>query len=113
MTFAAPSPERSFHADHGTQYVSEQFAKACKDLGVLQSRAAVGSSADNALAESFNASLKREVLQGRRTFANDLEARFQVESWIGDYNTIRRHSSLGYASPIDYEMQRANLARAA
>lgn len=101
-----------FHADHGTQYVSEQFAKACKELGVLQSRAAVGSSADNALAESFNATLKREVLQGRRTFANALEARFQVESWIGDYNTTRSHSSLGYASPIDYEQQRANLAHA-
>ncbi|WP_333490282.1 IS3 family transposase [Glycomyces luteolus] len=102
-----------FHADHGTQYVSAQFAQACKDLGVLQSRAAVGSSADNALAESFNATLKREVLQGRRTFVSALEARFQVESWIGDYNTTRRHSSLGYASPIDYEHQRANLARAA
>ena len=80
---------------------------------MLQSRAAVGSSADNALAESFNATLKREVLQGRRTFANALEARFQIESWIGDYNTTRRHSSLDYASPIDYEQQRANLARTA
>lgn len=102
-----------FHTDHGSQYVSERFAKCCTELGVLQSRSAVGSSADNALAESFNATLKREVLQGRKTFTNALEARFQVETWITDYNTIRRHSSLGYASPIDYENQRANLARAA
>jgi len=101
------------HTDRGSQYVSAQFAKCCKELGVLQSRARVGSSADNALAESFNASLKREVLQGRRTFANSLEARFQVESWIWDYNTVRRHSSLGQIAPIDYENQRANLARAA
>jgi transposase InsO family protein len=69
------------HTDRGTQYVSGQFAKCCTELGVLQSRARVGSSADNALAESFNATLKREVLQGRRTFTNALEARFQVESW--------------------------------
>ncbi len=68
---------------------------------------------DNALAEAFNATLKREVLQGRRTFANALEARIQVEAWIRGYNTVRRHSSLGQASPIDYERQRANLARTA
>lgn len=101
------------HTDRGTQYVSAQFAKCCKELGVLQSRARVGSSADNALAEAFNASLKREVLQGRRTFANPIQARIQVESWIIGYNTVRRHSSLGQVSPIDYENQRANLTRAA
>jgi transposase InsO family protein len=95
------------HTDRGSQYVSAQFAKCCKDLGVLQSRARVGSSADNALAESFNASLKREVLQRRRVFANAIEARVQVESWITCYNTARRHSSLGQISPIDYEQQQA------
>jgi transposase InsO family protein len=101
------------HTDRGSQYVSAQFAKCCNELGVLQSRARVGSSADNALAESFNATLKREVLQGRRTFTNTFEAHFQVESWISDYNTVRRHSSLGYRSPIDYEQRHASLARAA
>ncbi len=101
------------HTDRGSQYVSAQFAKCCNELGVMQSRARVGSSADNALAESFNATLKREVLQGRRTFANALEARFQVESWITDYNTTRRHSSLGQISPIDYEQRQASLAIAA
>ncbi len=101
------------HTDRGSQYVSVQFAKCCNELGVLQSRARVGSSADNALAESFNASLKREVLQGRPTFTNALEARFQVEAWITDYNTIRRHSSLGQISPIDYEQRHASLALAA
>lgn len=101
------------HTDRGSQYVSAQFAKCCTELGVLQSRARVGSSADNALAESFNATLKREVLQGRRTFTNALEARFQVEAWIGHYNTVRRHSSLGQISPIDYEQRQASLALAA
>lgn len=101
------------HTDRGTQYVSAQFAKYCKELGVPQSWARVGSSVDNALAGSFNASLKHEALQGRRTFANPIEARLQVESWIIGYNTVRRHSSLGQVSPIDYENQRANLTRAA
>ena len=54
-----------FHSDHGSQYTSKDFAKLCKDLGVTQSMGAVGTSADNALAESFNAALKREVLQDR------------------------------------------------
>lgn len=101
------------HTDRGSQYVSAQFAACCNELGVLQSRARVGSSADNALAESFNATLKREVLQGRRTFTNALEARSQVESWIGGYNTTRRHSSLDQISPIDYEQRHASLALAA
>ena len=52
-----------FHADHGSQYTSRDFANLCRDLGVVQSMGAVGSSADNALAESFNAALKREILQ--------------------------------------------------
>ena len=54
-----------FHSDHGSQYTSKDFAKLCAELGVTQSMGAVGSSADNALAESFNATLKREILQDR------------------------------------------------
>ena len=48
-----------FHSDHGSQYTSRDFANLCNDLGVIQSMGAVGTSADNALAESFNAALKR------------------------------------------------------
>ncbi|MEU4173471.1 DDE-type integrase/transposase/recombinase [Streptomyces sp. NPDC026665] len=54
------------HSDHGAQYYSRAFAAACRKAGVTQSMSAVGSSADNALAESFNATCKRETLQGRR-----------------------------------------------
>ena len=54
-----------FHSDHGSQYTSKDFAQLCSELGVTQSMGAVGTSADNALAESFNATLKREVLQDR------------------------------------------------
>jgi transposase InsO family protein len=61
-----------FHSDHGAQYTSKDFAATCKAAGVRQSMSAVGSSADNALAESFNATFKRETLQGRRAFAGRL-----------------------------------------
>jgi transposase InsO family protein len=64
---------------------------------------AVGSSADNALAESFNATFKRETLQGRRAFADEREARLASFRWLHRYNTVRRHSRLRYQSPITYE----------
>jgi transposase InsO family protein len=95
------------HTDHGAQYTSRTFAEACEQAGVRQSMSAVGSSADNALAESFNASFKRETLQGRRGFVDERDARLSSFRWLHRYNTIRRHSRLGYQSPITYENGRA------
>jgi len=92
-----------FHSDHGAQYTSRGFAAACEAAGVRQSMSAVGSSADNALAESFNASFKRETLQGRRAFTDEREARLTAFRWLHRYNTVRRHSRLGQQSPINYE----------
>ena len=92
-----------FHSDHGAQYTSKDFAAACAAAGVRQSMSAVGSSADNALAESFNASFKRETLQGRRAFTDEREARLTSFRWLHRYNTVRRHSRLGQQSPINYE----------
>ena len=60
-------------------------------------------SADNAAAESFNASLKRETLQGRRAFTDEHQARLTAFRWLHRYNTVRRHSRLGHQSPIAYE----------
>ncbi|MEW9556550.1 IS3 family transposase [Nonomuraea sp. NPDC050783] len=94
-----------FHADHGAQYTSAEFARVCAELGVRQSMGAVGTSADNAAAESFNATLKRETLQGAKRWSSPREARLAVFRWITRYNTRRRHSALGYLSPIDYEQQ--------
>ncbi|MEV4841597.1 IS3 family transposase [Nonomuraea sp. NPDC049486] len=94
-----------FHADHGAQYTSAEFAKVCAELGVRQSMGAVGSSADNAAAEAFNATLKRETLQGATRWSSAREARLAVFKWITRYNTRRRHSTIGYLSPIDYEQQ--------
>jgi transposase InsO family protein len=104
------------HTDHGAQYTSRAFAEACRAAGVRQSMSNVGSSADNALAESFNATFKRETLQGRRAFTDDREARLASFRWLHRYNTVRRHSRLGQQSPITYERTtatRATLAPAA
>jgi len=92
-----------FHSDHGTQYTSKDFAKLCKKLGVTQSMGAVGTSADNALAESFNAALKREVLQDNSCWADATTCRRQVFRWLARYNTKRRHSYCGHLSPATYE----------
>ncbi|KAB1916270.1 IS3 family transposase [Micromonospora sp. AMSO31t] len=91
------------HTDHGAQYTSRAFAAACTAAGVRQSMSAVGSSADNAAAESFNATFKRETLQGRRAFTDEREARLTAFRWLHRYNTVRRHSRLGQQPPITYE----------
>ncbi|MFP8906438.1 IS3 family transposase [Streptomyces atacamensis] len=91
------------HTDHGAQYTSRAFADACYRAGVRQSMSAIGSSADNALAESFNATFKRETLQGRKHWAGEREARLDAFRWLHRYNTRRRHSRLGHRSPIAYE----------
>ncbi|MGW5466301.1 IS3 family transposase [Streptomyces sp. NPDC003996] len=91
------------HTDHGTQYTSRAFADACRRAGVRQSMSAIGSSADNALAESFNATFKRETLQGRKHWSSEREARLDAFRWLNRYNTRRRHSRLGHRSPIAYE----------
>ncbi len=92
-----------FHSDHGSVYCSKAYAKLCKQLGVTQSMGAVGSSADNALAESFNATMKREVLQDAACWPDELTCRRQVFKWLTRYNTKRRHSWCRYTSPIAYE----------
>jgi len=92
-----------FHADHGAQYTSKDYAKLCQNLGVTLSLGGVGSSADNALAESFNATLKRETLAGATAFIDDATCRREIFRWATRYNTKRRHSYLGHLSPNTYE----------
>ena len=92
-----------FHSDHGSVYCSKAYATLCRNLGVTQSMGAVGSSADNALAESFNATMKREVLQDAACWSNELVCRRQVFRWLVRYNTKRRHSWCRYTSPVAYE----------
>jgi putative transposase len=72
-------------------------------MGVMPSMGSVGDAYDNAMAESFFATLERELLE-RRIFKTQAEARLAVFEWIeGWYNPHRRHSALGYLSPINYE----------
>jgi transposase InsO family protein len=96
-----------FHSDHGSVYCSKAYAKLCTKLGVTQSMGAVGSSADNALAESFNATMKREVLQDAACWTDEPACRRQVFTWLVRYNTRRRHTRCGYLSPSTYEARRA------
>ena len=92
-----------FHSDHGSVYCSKAYATLCRKLGVTQSMGAVGSSADNALAESFNATMKREVLQDTACWPDELTCRRQVFRWLVRYNTKRRHSWCRYTPPVAFE----------
>jgi putative transposase len=93
------------HSDQGSQYTSIEFGKRCREAGVRPSMGSVGDAYDNAMAESFFATLECELLD-RRRFKNHAEARMAVFEFIeGFYNPRRRHSSLGYLSPIKFEGQ--------
>jgi len=91
------------HSDQGSQYTSLAFGKRCRDAGVRPSMGSVGDCFDNAMCESFFATLECELLD-RRRFKTQIEARMAVFEFIeGWYNPHRRHSALDYLSPIDYE----------
>jgi putative transposase len=91
------------HSDQGSQYTSLAFGKRCKEAGVRPSMGSVGDAYDNAMCESFFATLECELLD-RRRFASQAEARIACFSFIeGFYNPVRLHSALGYHSPIAYE----------
>jgi transposase InsO family protein len=92
-----------FHSDHGSVYASKAYAALCASLGVSQSMGAVGTSADNSPAESFNATLKRELLQGRAAFPDQATAYRAVFLWANRHNTRRRHSAIGNITPNTYE----------
>lgn len=93
------------HSDHGCQYTSLAFGRRCREVGVRPSRGSVGDAYDNAMCESFFASLECELLD-RRRFRTQAEARMAVFRYIeGFYNPRRRHSALDYLSPINYERQ--------
>jgi transposase InsO family protein len=92
-----------FHSDHGAQYTSKDFAVLCGKLHVTQSMGAIGTSADNAMAESFNATLKRELLRGAASWPDQASCRRDIFRWATRYNTRRRHSYCNYQTPNDYE----------
>jgi putative transposase len=91
------------HSDQGSQYTSYAFGKRCREMGVAPSMGSVGDCFDNAMAESFFATLECELID-RRVFHTQAEARMAIFEYIeGWYNPHRRHSSLGYLSPLNFE----------
>jgi putative transposase len=91
------------HSDQGCQYTSIAFGARCREAGVRPSMGSVGDCYDNAMCESFFATLECELLE-RSRFHTQGEARVAVFDYIeGWYNTHRRHSALDYESPLNYE----------
>jgi putative transposase len=105
MAVTRRRPERGLihHSDRGSQYTSLGFGKTLTDAGILQSIGRRGDAFDNAVAESFFATLETELFD-RRTFKNRDQARLEIFDFIeGFYNPHRRHSALGYLSPERFE----------
>jgi putative transposase len=95
------------------QYTSLSFSKRLKDEGLLPSMGRVGSAYDNALAESFGATLKTELLY-RSNWPTRRTVRTAIFEYIeGFYNTRRRHSSLGHLSPAEFEQVKLEQENAA
>jgi putative transposase len=93
------------HSGQGCQYTSLAFGNRCREAGVRPSMGSVGDAYDNAMCESFFATLECELLE-RRRFASQAEARMAVFTFIeGFYNPVRLHSALGYRSPVSYEQE--------
>jgi putative transposase len=106
MALAQRRPEQVIHhSDRGTQYTSVAFGTRCQEMNVMPSVGSVGDAYDNAMAESFFATLECALLN-RRSFQTQAEAKLAVFEYIeGFYNTRRRHSSLGYRSPVRFESE--------
>ena len=93
-----------FHSDMGSQYTSKAFQKRLRDLGVDQSFSKPGCPYDNAVVESFFASLKKEELH-RTDYENTTQLRAAVEAYIEFFNHDRPHMSLNFLTPDEYEQQ--------
>jgi putative transposase len=104
MALTARRPQEVIHhSDQGTQYTSVAFGARCEAAGVKPSMGSVGDCYDNAMCESFFATLECELLE-RFTFRTKAEAEAAVFQFLeGWYNSHRLHSSLGYVSPVSYE----------
>lgn len=100
-----PTPGLIFHSDRGSQYGSGEYRALLKAAGMLQSMSARANPYHNAWTESFMGTLKTEMLQDGN-FINEADARIEIFAFIeGYYNTHRKHSSLGYRSPAQFEAE--------
>lgn len=110
LTRRVPPPGLIHHSDRGAQYRSLHFGRMLADAGVAASMGSRGDAYDNAVTETVMETIKRELV-GRQVFANKDIARLAVFDYIeAFYNTYRRHSSLGYLSPVEFEEKMADVA---
>jgi transposase InsO family protein len=96
-----------FHSDRGSQYASEDFRKVLKEYAITQSMSGKGNCWDNACSETLFGSLKVERLHGQR-FETIRQAKDETIAWLLWYNQTRMHSTLGYASPVEFETEWEN-----
>ena len=115
MALARRRPDRGLihHSDQGCQFTAVLFTKRCAKAGIEVSMGSVGDCYDNAVCETFHASLKKEKIY-RQSWPTRAAARTAIFEYIeGWYNPRRRHSTLGYLSPIEFERQHTELAQPA
>jgi putative transposase len=113
MAVARRRPERGLihHSDQGCQYTAVLFTKRCAKAGIEVSMGSVGDCYDNAVCETFHATLKKEKIY-RQSWPTRAAARTAIFEYIeGWYNPRRRHSTLTYLSPIEFERHHAELAQ--
>jgi len=95
-----------FHSDRGAEYVATRYQQWLEAQGVVQSMNRKGKMTDNATMESFFHNFKAEWIH-RRVFMTEKELRAAVMSYVSFYNERRLHSSLGYRTPVAYELEAA------
>lgn len=113
LTRRRPPPGVIFHSDRGTQYTSATFDDYCKKNNIRRSLGRTGICYDNAVSESFFATYKKELIH-TRPWPTRAELKIETADWINNYfNTTRRHSTLEYLTPREYELGYRNISQLA
>jgi transposase InsO family protein len=113
ITHRAPAAGVIFHSDRGTQYTSHAFAEYCTKNGIRRSLGKTGICYDNAVSESFFATYKKELIH-TRPWPTMKHLKKETFDWIETYyNTQRRHSTLEYLTPQEYELGYRNISQIA
>ena len=104
-----PKQEVIIHSDQGSQYISDNWKSFCKKYNLTLSMSRRGNCLDNAVIESFNSTLKKEKIRGQ-IYKTRKQAKLDIFEYIETfYNTKRKHSYIGFLSPLDFEIQNPNL----